>query len=780
MDIPDPDQMADSLRARQGAIADAWCQAIAGTSFVPYSGAELRSRLLALTGEAIGLLFTEPLDSAGAERIGATLASFHCTQPEALGRTQGLLTRELLSGMLPDQVSALVPRVSDLLQGLATGFGREATAILLHEQESIRKALLTNLRATEQQLREARSHLEEQVAKRTEDLQASQERYRELLEEIDAAVLTVDGEGTITYASPPVARLFGRQPSEVVGKPFGEYIHAPDLPRVAEQFSKVLKGESTRSEFRILIGAGEYRWAHAATRPVSAEGQVVAATGVVTDITERKHAEEALRESEERWRTLLDNSPDPVLTLDREGRVLFVNYVRSESGLTLQEVLGQSALDRALPDQVEAAVAVLERVFETGESVVQEVAVRRPDGSLVWYACHVGPVQQDGQTVALVVARDITERKRAEEALRDSEERWRSLVTYAPDTVLTLDAHGRIQFVNHMPGGSGIVMSDMLGRRMSEMVVPEHREVVESTLKHVFDTGESAVYESAVQRPNGARIWYAAHVGPVWQGDRVVAAMLIARDVTERRRLGEMKDNLLRDVSHELRTPLTRAQMSLEMMLESVERSPVDPKGAARYGRLALDNISRLASAVRGILDLSRLEAGVGAFARETINLHELIAAVVRDMESMASGKGISLVVQVQPGLPPIRGDRERLWRVVHNLLDNALKFSTSGQIAISADMLGGEVVVGVQDSGCGILPENLARVFDRFFREDTANDGVGVGLPMCRTIIQAHGGRIWAESAGRGQGATFRFALPVPRRNENETPAAEEGQRNE
>ncbi len=243
----------------------------------------------------------------------------------------------------------------------------------------------------------------------------------------------------------------------------------------------------------------------------------------------------------------------------------------------------------------------------------------------------------------------------------------------------------------------------------------------------------------------------------------VASAIVIARDITEQRKIEEMKDNLLRDVSHELRTPLTKAHMSLEMVLERLARSPVDRAGAAKYGRTALENVQRLTTTVGGILDLSRLEAGVGGFARERIHLPDLLGAVAREMEPIATDKGLSLDVQVDADLPAVRGDREKLGRVVRNLIDNACKFASKGQVVVAAGRQRDEIVISVSDEGCGILPENLERVFDRFFREDPGNDGIGVGLPMCRTIVQAHGGRIWAESAGRGLGSTFRFALPVP-----------------
>jgi len=270
-----------------------------------------------------------------------------------------------------------------------------------------------------------------------------------------------------------------------------------------------------------------------------------------------------------------------------------------------------------------------------------------------------------------------------------------------------------------------------------------------------------------VRRPDGTAVWYATHLGPLWREGEVVAALMIARDITEQKTTEDMKDNLLRDVSHELRSPLARAQIGLELALERLEHDPVDREGAAKYGRMALDNVERLGESVAAILDLSRLEAGVGAFAREAIQMNELVATLVAGMHPFASEKGLVLVADTTNPFPAVRGDREKLARVVRNLIENAIKFSSAGQIVVSAARQRDGILVSVRDAGCGILPENLERVFDRFFQENTGVPGVGVGLPMCKTIIEAHGGRIWAESAGRGMGATFRFVLPIPREDQ-------------
>jgi PAS domain S-box-containing protein len=774
------DRLADSLRERQRAIADAWCTAIAGTSFVPYSPAQLRRGLFDLTGQAIALLFAEPFDGR-AEQIGATLASFHYTQPEALGRTQGLFAREFLRDLPPDQVTAMLPRVSGFLEGLAIGFGREATSILLREQESIRKALLTELRGTERQLKEARDHLEEQVAKRTSELQVSEERWRTLIDNSPDPVLTLDREGRVLFVN-YVRPESGLTLQDVLGQRALDRTLPDQLEPARAVLNHVFEtGEGIVHEVAVSRPDGAVVWYAVHVGPVRRDGEVVQALAVARDITERKKIEEALQESKERWRSLVTYAPDSVLTVDVDGRILFVNHMPPESGFTADEMVGRRISEIVVPEHREVVESALEYVFGRGKSTTYESAVRRSSGDLMWYAAHVGPIRQGDRVVAaMLISRDVTERKRMENALQESEERWRTLVTNAPDVIFTLDSGGRIVYVNHFPLDSPFDPKAVIGRFLHELTVPELAEAVKATIREVFDSGTVRRMEVKVPRASGGEQWYSALIGPVWQGGAIASAIVIARDSTERKRLEEMKDNLLRDVSHELRAPLTRARVSLEMMLESVERSPIDGKGAAKYGNMALDSILRLSTAVGRILDLSRLEAGVGAFARETIHLPELIRAVARDLEPLVSDKGLSMVIEMEEGLPPVRGDREQLWRVVRNLIDNAYKFSSGGKIVVAAGRRGGEIVVSVGDGGCGILPRNLERVFDRFFREETGTDGVGVGLPMCRTIIQAHNGRIWAESAGRGLGATFRFALPVLEKAEAEKSGQEEDRKSE
>jgi len=242
----------------------------------------------------------------------------------------------------------------------------------------------------------------------------------------------------------------------------------------------------------------------------------------------------------------------------------------------------------------------------------------------------------------------------------------------------------------------------------------------------------------------------------------VVAVMVITHDITEHKQIEQVKDNLIRDVSHELRTPLAKMHMSLELLLELLNKEPINRQKATGIGEMAFGNVQRLLQTVEAILDLSALEAGRVVYERIKMLPGDLIDEALQYMRPMAEAKGLELVASVPKDLPAVEGDLEKLSRVMINLIDNAIKFSKQGQIVLSAQRNEQEVEFAVGDSGFGIQKENLGRLFERFYQERTSVLGSGIGLPICKAIVEAHGGRIWAESPGRGQGATLRFTLSV------------------
>jgi signal transduction histidine kinase len=255
------------------------------------------------------------------------------------------------------------------------------------------------------------------------------------------------------------------------------------------------------------------------------------------------------------------------------------------------------------------------------------------------------------------------------------------------------------------------------------------------------------------------------------------------------------KSAFLSSVSHELRTPLTSVVGFSRLIRRRLDEVifPAVPSGDPRRDRamrqvsdnlgIIVDESERLTTLINDTLDLAKIEAGRMEWRREPVDVADVIARATAATASLLDGSGPTMVVDVEPGLPPVTGDRDRLIQVVINLVSNAVKFTPSGSITTTARLADdGEapaIVVSVADTGHGIAPEDHARVFEQFGQaRDTMPDGprgTGLGLPICREIVERHGGRLWLESEV-GRGSTFSFSLPVERTSPVARTSAAEG----
>lgn len=224
----------------------------------------------------------------------------------------------------------------------------------------------------------------------------------------------------------------------------------------------------------------------------------------------------------------------------------------------------------------------------------------------------------------------------------------------------------------------------------------------------------------------------------------------------------QMRLQLLGDVSHELRTPLTTIKGSMEALIDGV--LPAEPATFEQIEQEA-DRLQRL---VNDLQELSRVEAGAYELDRHPISIESLVQTAIRRIERQFQEKNISLTSSVPPKLPLVQGDQDRLLQVLLNLLSNACQYTPAGgEVRVQAEVRGKEIVVSVADNGIGISPEHISHLFTRFYRVDKSRSrqtgsGSGIGLTLARHLVEAHGGRIWVESAGKGQGSIFSFALPV------------------
>lgn len=228
--------------------------------------------------------------------------------------------------------------------------------------------------------------------------------------------------------------------------------------------------------------------------------------------------------------------------------------------------------------------------------------------------------------------------------------------------------------------------------------------------------------------------------------------------------LDQMKDKMIRDVSHELKSPVAQVQMAIDLWSMEVKKTHIDRLKEEKFSKIINNSLQRLRKTIGSILDLSVLEAGRLVFRKEPIQMDELVLQITTGMRLLAEKKGLVLINHVNQGLPMVIGDKDEIHRVVTNLIDNAIKYTEKGEIHVFLEQKDAFIEFAVKDTGVGIgLPkEQFGKLFERFFQERPRVDGAGVGLAICKNIIDVHKGNLWAESEGRGKGSTFKFTLPI------------------
>ena len=304
-------------------------------------------------------------------------------------------------------------------------------------------------------------------------------------------------------------------------------------------------------------------------------------------------------------------------------------------------------------------------------------------------------------------------------------------------------------FLDRSPGS-------MLGRNPIEAFVDRR---IEEIVRDARETG-AATGEVTVRGADGQSLVIRARRSPVR------GVWVVVEDVSELRRLQQIRAEFIDNLSHELRTPLTTVSLLAEtLQRESDQASDVIPTRMRERIDKIQEETGHIAQMVNELLDLSRIESGGAVVHLDDVNLGALAASSAERLRLFAERQGVELVADMPDELPPIRGDEARLGQVFLNLVHNAVKFSPNGgRVTISVVDAGDELVASVRDEGVGIPRSAISRIFERFYKVDRARvrgGGTGLGLSIARHVVDQHGGRIWVESE-EGRGSTFSFALPV------------------
>ena len=485
---------------------------------------------------------------------------------------------------------------------------------------------------------------------------------------------------------------------------------------------------------------------------------------VFSDITDRRKAEEALRVSEDNYRRIVETAAEGILIGSVDGKVTFLNQRMADMlGYSREEVIGKPGTDLIDESQTDLVVQS-RRELASGATVQREYRFRRKDGSLLVTLCSATPlVDSAGMHFAnLAMHVDVTDRRKSEEALRESEDRFTKAFRFSP-AALAITGIEDGTFIDVNDGWErlmGYARDEIIGRNTTQLnlyIDPGQRAEIVDLLN---EQGSFRGRECAFRRKDGQRVDTILSMETIEVGGRrlILSATV---DITERKEAEQLKDEFIGMVSHELKTPLTVVSGAINVA--QTEGLPEEDKKALLAD--AAWGAETMADIVDNLLELSRAQSRRLVLSHTVVDLEELVRSVVREA-SMKSSKH-RVVAQIPQSLPEVLGDRTRVLRVLDNLVDNAIKYSPDGgEVTVRAEPRPGEIVLSVSDQGLGISKDDSDRLFQPFARLETpvrgsAIQGIGLGLVVCKRLVEAHGGKIWVESEP-GKGSTFYFTLPV------------------
>jgi PAS domain S-box-containing protein len=548
-----------------------------------------------------------------------------------------------------------------------------------------------------------------------------------------------------------------------------------NLQRAMQRLERTIKGEQMPAEeYEVIRKDGSRVNVEVTSITVVRRGKVEI-IAIARDITERKKAEEEIRESEERLKALIENAPDAIFVVDYETNFLYVSKKMEElTGYSRDELTSTSVLEAGIlsEDGLQKAAERLERILKGEQLPIVVNEVIRKDGSRVTVETTSIPVARRGKVEIMSICRDITERKRAEEELRESEMKYSALVEQARDMVFIVQGDTLVYCNSVMTEFFGYTNEELLSMPFTNLIAPEELdEMLKIYEKQIAGEQTIDVFEATGLCKDGTRIDFEVSSRFI-QYKQMPAMLGIARDITQRKKAEEERKELeakaqfasrmatvgqmASGIAHEINNPLTSVIGFSQLIMEKDASSEMK-----RYLELINEGSQRVAGIVNRLLIFSQQRKPERVYT----DVNELISSTLDLRGYSLETSNIRVTTQLESKIPKTMLDRNQMQEVFLNIIINAEKEMKSahrrGKLSIRTESMDNVIRVYFKDDGPGIPKNNLDKIFDPFFTTREVGEGTGLGLSICHGMIIEHGGQIYVESEP-GKGATFIVELPV------------------
>ena len=612
-----------------------------------------------------------------------------------------------------------------------------------------------------------------------EALRLSEEKFRDLTELLPQVVFEADTQGVFTYVNRRGYEVFGYTPDEVIGKlNVADVITPEERDRAMKSYFAILGGGTTAgNEYTVVRKDGSTFNVITFTNTIVQNGEAIGLRGIFTDISRIKKTENALRESEEKYRSVYEHAGE-AMYIAQDGIVKFANPRTFEIvHYTAEDLSSRPFIEMVHPeDRDMVAQRYLNRLKGEEEIPMYPLRIIDKEGTVKWLELRATLIEWEGRPATLNFVTDITIRKQAEQALKESEERYRLLAENSLDVIWTADMQGELTYVSpsirYLVGRSADEITNMYAQRT---LTPGVFGVAEEDGKRFWnglqilraDPSRTLSFEFGLKHSDGFSSWVEAKMSIMrGQNGQAVGILGIVRDITQQKKmterlvstdrlasLGEMAAGL----AHEVNNPLT-AVMGFAYLLQQNPNTPPEIKNDVdaiyREGK-------RAAEVIKSFLIFARGQKP----ERQAIYINDILEGVIRLRHSQMNKENIEVSLNLADDLPAIQGDVSQLQQAFLNVILNAeyfmYKSHRGGHLSLTSMLEDGKIEVSIGDDGPGIPPEKINRVFDPFYTTKDVGEGTGLGLSICHGIIREHGGDIYVESSP-GKGATFIVELPL------------------